>query len=876
MVRDTEPAGETPPQPAIDRQLGDDAEKDRFPLWPTLPPLLAVALLIALPLRADGFAYDPLIFVPGLLRIWATAMVACALLRLGLARWRSGAWPRFTVRAVAPEAIGLAAAFCVLVVLTATHCWGKVLIPYFNPTLWDAQLYRLERAVHLGLDPGQFLLAILEPLPRVDAALDLLYGQYGNLLVFSTAWFLTHPVAAERNRYLRGFVLLWLGGLAGHWLVPALGPVYVFPDLAPILAARYPINFTLAADVMENYQAVGAILQGAHVKVHLEAGIAAMPSLHVGLPVFALAFCWERRHPLRFLFLAVVAAYVPAAVATGWHYIVDVYAGAALALACWAAVRLGKGQRPKPPRTASRTLSLASTGRDRPMIDHLPDDRFRRPERAHLRRLGMSTDPGVGSPQLTARERVLLYRLGAAIPEWGRAAIVGALPVDALAMVAAGAHRRRGQVALERVAPTSLPEPLRGSVTEAVACGRGTAPVHLLVLGDGSSAAAEQLVRAAPGALVAVVDFRRPEVLQGLIRGVLVPRQCEGGRTVDRVYWSRIDPSRQPWRPGDPLASVIVPTHDREDLLMEALDSIVGRQALADGFEVVVVENAPRPRLEPRIAETARTASVTVRHVHEPRPGLHRARHRGALDARGSILVYVDDDVVAPPGWLEALVAPFGDSSVAITGGPVRPLWESPPPAWVADIPDSYFSLLDLGDRELDLRYPSGAYGCNMAIRRDVLFEVGGFNPDAMGWERRLFWLRGDGETGLHLKVAEAGYRVLYHPSAGLAHRMPASRATSRAVRHRGLLVGLSHSFTSIRQTPRDRWLRLRLLARAGRSLGAGLRSAASAMTAAQRQLQLVHAFRAFGSARQHLAAAVQPSVLRYLTRPSFFTEDEP
>jgi glycosyltransferase involved in cell wall biosynthesis len=512
------------------------------------------------------------------------------------------------------------------------------------------------------------------------------------------------------------------------------------------------------------------------------------------------------------------------------------------------------------------------------MIDHLPDNRFLRPEQLHLRRLGLPGQPRAGTSQLSARELVLLYRLAAAIPEAGRVTIVGRLAPDGVVMVAAGAHQRRGRVAIDGPVSETLPDGLAATAVPAADVGHETTPADLLVFADPSlDTAAEALANAATGALVAAADSRRREVLEGLVRRTIVPKQTEGGRVVDGIYWSRVDASRRPWQSTDPRASVIVPTHNRPDSLMAAVGSILKHQSLDGGFEVLVVENAPRPQLAQPIADAARTAPMVVRHLHEPLPGLHRGRHRGAVEARGAILVYVDDDVLTAPGWIEGMVAPFVERDVAIVGGPVRPLWESPPPTWVAEISDSYFSLLDLGERELELCYPQGAYGCNMAIRRDVLFEVGGFNPDAMGWDPKMFWLRGDGETGLHRKVSEAGYRVVYHPAAGLLHRLPASRVTPRAIRRRGLLVGLSHSFTSIRSAPRDGLLRLRLLVRAGRALGSAVQCATAASRGGSRRVRhLSDAWRYWGYAAQHVMAAVRPRVFRYITRPSFFTEEGP
>jgi hypothetical protein len=193
----------------------------------------------------------------------------------------------------------------------------------------------------------------------------------------------------------------------------------------------------------------------------------------------------------------------------------------------------------------------------------------------------------------------------------------------------------------------------------------------------------------------------------------------------------------------------------------------------------------------------------------------------------------------------------------------------------VADFPTSYFSLLDAGDEVCELHYPDGAYGCNMAVRRQVLFDVGGFHPDAMGWDRDRFWLRGDGETGLHLRVHEAGLRVVYQPEAGLEHRMPAARVTPQAMRRRGLMVGLSHSFTDIRSTPRETRFRLRLAKRAAEAAGSALRCWASAVKHGNKRVFIMsEIWRHYGYARQHLQAAVHPPTLEFILRKSYLPDD--
>jgi hypothetical protein len=103
---------------------------------------------------------------------------------------------------------------------------------------------------------------------------------------------------------------------------------------------------------------------------------------------------------------------------------------------------------------------------------------------------------------------------------------------------------------------------------------------------------------------------------------------------------------------------------------------------------------------------------------------------------------------------------------MAAAGSPIRPAWDTPPSRWLLDYiacedplmggPDA-FSALSLLDRSENLLIEERGYffGTNMAIRRDVLFEVGGFNPEAYGQT----WL-GDGETGLVFELWARGLQI--------------------------------------------------------------------------------------------------------------------
>ncbi|MBA4375975.1 MAG: hypothetical protein C0401_07365 [Anaerolinea sp.] len=240
-------------------------------------------------------------------------------------------------------------------------------------------------------------------------------------------------------------------------------------------------------------------------------------------------------------------------------------------------------------------------------------------------------------------------------------------------------------------------------------------------------------------------------------------------------------------------ASVIIPTYNRARYLFDTIESIA-QQELSGDFEIIVVDNAPSSALKSQVENLGARLPASLRYVPEPRSGLHHARHCGARAAESDILVYCDDDIIASPRWLEALLAPYRDNAVACIGGKCLPRWETPPPSWLASIPEGYFSLLDYGNDPLSLPDDKMIYGNNLSVRKQVLFEVGGFNPDGFG-DRRLIWYRGDGECGLQRRLRAKGYKIFYAPGAVIEHRLSPERLTPERLRRRAFDSGIEANF---------------------------------------------------------------------------------
>ena len=142
---------------------------------------------------------------------------------------------------------------------------------------------------------------------------------------------------------------------------------------------------------------------------------------------------------------------------------------------------------------------------------------------------------------------------------------------------------------------------------------------------------------------------------------------------------------------------------------------------------------------------------------------LAAARNTGAEFASGELLVFLDDDAVAAPDWLERLIAPYDDEQVGAVGGAPLPVFEVGRPRW---FPPEFDWVFGCAYRGLPLiRAPLGhLIGANMSARRSALREVGGFHSDH------------EDDMDMSHRIAHAQYRVLYEPLAIVHHFVPTAR----------------------------------------------------------------------------------------------------
>jgi glycosyltransferase involved in cell wall biosynthesis len=182
-----------------------------------------------------------------------------------------------------------------------------------------------------------------------------------------------------------------------------------------------------------------------------------------------------------------------------------------------------------------------------------------------------------------------------------------------------------------------------------------------------------------------------------------------------------------------PTASVVVPTHDRNDLLLRTLASVIGQTDVE--FEVVVVDDGSTQDVAAAVATLADERVRVIR--NERSEGVARARNRGLEETRGEWVAFVDDDDLWAPDKLASQLQALARTgrrwaytgAVNITAS-AQVIGGAPPPP-----PEEVAASLPRRNT-----VPGG--GSNVVAARSLLDEVGGFDPTLYNTEDWDMWIR--------------------------------------------------------------------------------------------------------------------------------------
>ncbi|HVA32576.1 MAG TPA: glycosyltransferase family A protein [Candidatus Baltobacteraceae bacterium] len=202
-------------------------------------------------------------------------------------------------------------------------------------------------------------------------------------------------------------------------------------------------------------------------------------------------------------------------------------------------------------------------------------------------------------------------------------------------------------------------------------------------------------------------------------------------------------------------ASIQLCTFNRAALLERVLDACFEQTVPEHAYEVVLVNDGSSDDTPAVIERARRRANCAFVVVDQPNSGLAKGRNAGIARASGERIVFIDDDVLPLPNFVEEHLRSHASYPQAIVRGGainVENFDELPPPVWsIKDYSGNYF------------------WTTNVSAPLATMRAIGGFNESfsEYGWE--------DIDVGLRLRAR--GTRAMFNPKALVYHFKPRPRS---------------------------------------------------------------------------------------------------
>lgn len=211
------------------------------------------------------------------------------------------------------------------------------------------------------------------------------------------------------------------------------------------------------------------------------------------------------------------------------------------------------------------------------------------------------------------------------------------------------------------------------------------------------------------------------------------------------------------------LVSVIIPTRGRDLCLRRTLESFA-IQTFQD-FEIWVVDQN-----DSAIANLkAHTGKAVLHHVSMPPQGSHAGRNLAIFQTKSTFCIFVDDDVVVPPQFIQLHIhALTCQSNFSVIAGRVLQPKDGFTEEQLKRLGkkaryNHWFGMISgnfIGNKSGEVQH---LHECNFSARTEALKAVGGFNEEFLG---NAYFEGAD----LGLRLIKAGYRIFYEPSISLTH----------------------------------------------------------------------------------------------------------
>jgi glycosyltransferase involved in cell wall biosynthesis len=302
--------------------------------------------------------------------------------------------------------------------------------------------------------------------------------------------------------------------------------------------------------------------------------------------------------------------------------------------------------------------------------------------------------------------------------------------------------------------------------------------------------------------------------------------------------------------------SVIIATRNRAALLAATLAHLARQEVGTSSWEVVIVDNGS-------VDDTAgvlRSAadSLPLISLNEPAPGKNKAMNRALAAARGGLLLFSDDDVLAEPDWIAEMAATAGRwPHDDVFGGEVRLAFPDGTPAWLQEPFHPALNFARYGAAEPEGPTDRLPNGPNFAVRARAL--TGLRFSEAIGPDGTGSYAMGS-ETEILERLRGQGCRFIYAPRAIVSHVVQPRQLRTRYLLGRSYRLGRGEVRRRARRgstgprvlgAPRHLWREM---------LGAGLGWVSSMPRGRRRRLEAaLRLARIWGMISEHRSAPPRP-----------------
>jgi glycosyltransferase involved in cell wall biosynthesis len=208
-------------------------------------------------------------------------------------------------------------------------------------------------------------------------------------------------------------------------------------------------------------------------------------------------------------------------------------------------------------------------------------------------------------------------------------------------------------------------------------------------------------------------------------------------------------------------ATVIIPTFNRSDALLTTLDALAKVDHPQERWEAIVVDDGSTDDTEAAVQQWIENSGAPVRYLRQTNAGPAAARNRGAAEARGQFLIFIDNDIIVEPDFvsshLNTLAANVG---CWVLGRVVHPPQIRSTP--FGRYRDSVWEAFHQSQVHASVEETTGMTAANVSLPAKDFSFLGGFDED--------FTIASSEDWVLGLRARQKGIRILYDPKIVVVH----------------------------------------------------------------------------------------------------------